>query len=279
MNAPATYTIQAIHLPSRIRLKSFAALYEEKPSFESSRELVYKQGEQSYLFIYNYGSIVFFNIHESLRPKIIEKLHLSQTQTPAPSSETISENFLVEQLPQLENNALHEIGFNKVRLKDLTDEKIKLICRVIAESTALDYFENAVEDLLIKSQKISNNLKETGKPLMSIDAMTRYIGICLSTKQDIIADFYIVDAPDETWEDQVLSKLYEDVKFLFEIETRYKVLEYKLKLIQEAVDVVADLLKFRRQTYLEVIIIALIAIEVLWLVIKVLVPSLANLPG
>ena len=50
---------------------------------------------------------------------------------------------------------------------------------------------------------------------------------------------------------------------MFEIETRYRVLEYKLKLIQESLEIIVDLSRGVRETMLEVTIIVLIAIEVI----------------
>jgi uncharacterized Rmd1/YagE family protein len=70
-------------------------------------------------------------------------------------------------------------------------------------------------------------------------------------------------SPDEVWEDQILDKLYNDLKRMFEIETRYRVLEYKLKLIQESVEIIVDLSKSMRETFLEITVIVLIAIELL----------------
>jgi len=53
-----------------------------------------------------------------------------------------------------------------------------------------------------------------------------------------------------------------------EIDTRYRALEYKIKIIQESVDVIVDLAKSKRETLLEMIIILLITFEIIISIIK-----------
>jgi uncharacterized Rmd1/YagE family protein len=85
----------------------------------------------------------------------------------------------------------------------------------------------------------------------------------LDLKQEIISNLYIVDSPDETWESVMLDKLHQELKLMFEIAIRYRALEYKIKIIQESVDVFVDFAKSRREALLEIIIILLISFEII----------------
>lgn len=265
--------IQAQHLATRLTLKTVAGLISEAPIVQTSFELVYEVRPNSFVFVYNFGAIVFFNVGEDarflfLRGILGEKGGLANIT---------SEDFVVEEVSDMSAGNTHETGFNKVRVINLNYDKIKLICGVIAESTALEYFELIVErELLSQTQTISRNLRNQGKTDLSMVEMSKFVGRCLSTRQEIVSELYIVDAPDETWESQELSRLYLDIKQLFEIETRYKVLEYKLKMVQETVDVVVEMLRFKKQSSFEIIIIVLIAVEVLWLFVNIFIPGLPH---
>jgi uncharacterized Rmd1/YagE family protein len=264
------YFIQAQHLSTRLSLKAVAGQISADPIVQTSYELVYEVGTNSFLFVYNFGALVFFNVPEDKRYLFLKNVLADRHVV----SNISSEDFTVEEVGELTANNTHETGFNKVRVLNLNYEKIKLVCGVLAESTALEYFEQIVErDLLTQTQKISRNLMNQGKTDLSMKEMSKFIGMCLYTNQEIISELYVVDAPDETWESQDLSKLYVDIKQLFEIETRYKVLEFKLKLIHETVDVVVEMLRFKKQTFFEVIITALIAVEVIWLFVRFFVPG------
>lgn len=254
-----SHVVKARHMSGRLRLKTIAASMGEATHSESTIELTYKFTENSYCFIFHFGSIVFVDVPEDVESKFMSRIHaIAGTPTT-----TVTEDFLVEEDRSLPADMFHDTGFNKVRVKNLTFPTLRLLVLVLAESAALDTYEGIAEELLNKSRRISRGLKETGRANLSMKEMVRFVGDCLNTKQEIIADLYIVDAPDETWEDQVLDRLYADMKRLFEVETRYKVLEFKLQLVHETVDVLVDMLRFRQQSVLELIIIILIAAELL----------------
>ncbi|MGE3974263.1 MAG: RMD1 family protein [Bdellovibrionales bacterium] len=261
-----TVKISAQHLSSRLRLKNIASGMNETALSESAIELVYKLGADSYVFIFHFGSLVFINVNEELMQSYINRIQVICGEY----NTTTIEDFIIEEDPNIAAGAFHDTGFNKVKIRKLTYPILRLVTLVIAESAALDYFESITEILLSKSRRISANLKQTGRTAMNMKSMVMFVGECLTTKQDIITDLYVVDAPDETWDNQEYDRLYADIKKMFEIETRYRVLEFKLKLVQETVEVIVDFLRFRRQTVMEMIIIGLIAVEVAWLIFQLL---------
>lgn len=252
-----TYNINAFHLTEKIKLKDLSSSLDLQPLYLTVWEAVFRFSDESYFFIYNFGSIVFFNVPEETQKVILEKS--KKVNLPERPGYTTTDTFSVD----VSGEDKHEVGFNKAVIKDLTYQKIRLICMVIAESAALEYFELIVDDLLERTHVISDSLRTKGRLIKESKQLIKFIGFCLTTKQEIIANLYVVDAPDEVWEDQVLDRLYGELKRMFEIETRYRVLEYKLKLIQESMEIIVDLSKSFRATMLELIIIGLIAFEVL----------------
>ena len=252
-----TYSVNAFHLTEKLKLKDIASVVDLQPLLLSVWEAAFKISDESYLFIYNFGSVVFFNVGEDQQKVILDKVKKGNIlNQPA---YTTSDTFSVE----VTGEDKHEVGFNKAVIHSLSYQKGRLISMVVAESTALEYFELIVDDLLERTHKISDTLRTEGRLLKETKPLIKFIGFCLTTKQEIIANLYVVDAPDEVWEDQILDKLYNDLKRMFEIETRYRVLEYKLKLIQESLEIIVDLSKGVRETMLEVTIVVLIAIELL----------------
>ncbi|MCC6277311.1 MAG: RMD1 family protein [Oligoflexia bacterium] len=228
-----------------------------QPVSISAREAVYKISDESYVFLFNFGSVVFFNVPDNRQKEMLERAR--KVNAPESIAYTTADEFTLE----ITGEDRVEVGFNKVALKELTFEKVRLISMVLAESAALEYFELIVDDLLERTRQITDTLRKKGRLIRNTTQLIKFIGFCLTTKQDIIANLYVVDAPDEVWEDQSLDKLYDEFKRMFEIETRYRVLEYKIKLIQEGLEILVDLSKSERDTILEMIIIALIAIDIL----------------
>jgi hypothetical protein len=139
---------------------------------------------------------------------------------------------------------------------------------LLAESTALEYYEILIENLLVRINSFSKTLRRQGRMLESTEDLIKFIGLCMDTKQEIISNLYIVDSPDETWESVELDKMHQELKAMMEIDLRYRGLEYKTKIIQESIEVIVDLSKSKRETLLEMIVILLITFEIIISIVK-----------
>lgn len=269
---PSLYRIRAIHIAEKLKLKDLRERFSHPCTEFSNYEMVIKVSEESYFFLYNYGSVVFFNVPEEIQEKEISRL--SEYRVPSELG-ALSDVFLLEvqdtlAIPpsQTSQGGAHRVYFDRVLVKQLSFAVIKIVSMLLAESTALEYYENLIENLLLKTNTFSKTLRRKGKMLESSEDLIKFIGLCLDTKQEIISNLYIVDSPDETWENVELDRLHQDLKVMMEIDTRYRALEYKIKIIQEGVDVIVDLSKSRRETLLEMVIILLISFEIVLSIIK-----------
>ena len=56
---------------------------------------------------------------------------------------------------------------------------------------------------------------------------------------------------------------------MFELRERYKTLDYKLRMIQENLELISDLLQNRNANSLEIAIIVLIAVEIVLYVMQI----------
>jgi uncharacterized Rmd1/YagE family protein len=247
-------TFRAYHLTEGLKLTSVLNLFPDKPFRASGTELVYRFGKDQFLIIYNFGSMVCFNLDAHREDQALTVLR----QFVAPRDEIVtSEEFVLEIGPRL------NVEFRRVILDKPTFEKIQIISLVLAQSTALEYFENLANQALQQSGTISEVLEKQGKIGKKDSELVRFIGVCLNVKQKVISSTYLLDSPEPTWENQVLEQLYVQMADMFELRERYRTLEYKLKIVQETVEIIAELSRSRSVWYLEMTIVVLIAIEVI----------------
>jgi len=251
------YELKAVHIAEKFRLKDLKNKFARFIIEFSNYEMVVRYCENSYVYLYNYGVVVFFNVDSALQEKVFNLLQESGILA-EPMRISDSFHFEVD-----EKITTHRVYFDRVVVPHFTEKIAEIVGMMLAESTALDYYEAIVEDLLIKINRLSKILKDKGKMLRTTEDLIQFIGLCLDMKQEIISSLYIVDSPDEIWEDMELNKLHRDLKSMFEIGTRYRGLEYKIKIIQESINVIVDLSKSKRETILEVTIILLIAFELI----------------
>jgi uncharacterized Rmd1/YagE family protein len=232
--------------------------------------MVIRYAHDSYFFIYNYGSVVFFNVPEDIQER--ELSALQEYRVPNEQGSAASDVFLLERQESapapVGQSSGTKVYFDRVLVSSLSYETIKIVCMLLAESTALEYYEILIENLLLKTNTFSKTLRRQGRMLESTEDLIKFIGLCMDTKQEIISNLYIVDSPDETWESVELDKMHQDLKSMMEIDIRYRALEYKIKIIQESVDVIVDLSKSKRETLLEMIIILLITFEIIISIVK-----------
>ncbi|HPM41687.1 MAG TPA: RMD1 family protein, partial [bacterium] len=213
------YFFHAYHLAETLKLKEIDRLFDGQAKVRSASRLVFEEGEDRSFFIYRFGSVVFFNVEPERQTAIIERIKGvigQRAETP-----TIEE-FVVEVRPDEKSR----VGFEKAVLGRLTFERIDLLALILAQSTALEYFEIKVDDLVRRAGEIGRSLKVKGRLVMRVGEIKRFIGRCISAKQDLVASLYLLDKPDETWNDESLDALYREAREMFELRDRYKTLDY-----------------------------------------------------
>lgn len=258
------YLFHAYHLTDTLRLKDINRLFGGTAKTQSATKLVYQEDAESYFFIFRFGSVIFFNIDPTRQTAIIERIKMLIGQKP---DMLTSDEFAVE----VKANEKCSVGFERATLDKLNIERIELLALILAQSTALEYFENRVEDLIRRTADIGQILQQRGRLVRSSRELKKFIGYCITTKRDIVSSLYILDKPDETWNDQLLDSLYREAAEMFELKDRYKTLDYKLKMTQENLGLISELLQYRNANFLEWAIIILIAFEIVLFVFQLFV--------
>lgn len=82
-------------------------------------------------------------------------------------------------------------------------------------------------------------------------------------KNRIAQNLYIFDSPPETWDDENLNKIYNDLKRTFDLQERFRNIEEGLTIVKDNLELFRDLLQYRNSYRLELVVIILILVEVL----------------
>ncbi|MGZ3687075.1 MAG: RMD1 family protein [Bdellovibrionota bacterium] len=270
VTSPASpYRIKAIHVAEKLKLINLRERFTRPPVEFSNYMMVVKYSEDSFLFVYNYGSVVFFNVPEEMQERELSAIQEYRIPSDAGRATDVFQLEVQDLMAGAGTpSPLAKVFFDRIVISTLSFQVIKITCMLLAESTALEYYEVLIENLLEKTNVFSKKLQRQGRMLESTEDLIKFIGLCLDTKQEIISNLYIVDSPDETWENVELDKMHQELKAMMDVDVRYRALEYKIKIIQESVDVIVDLSKSKRETQLEMIIILLITFEIIISIIK-----------
>lgn len=243
LSFPLVFRLHAYHLAEALKLKEVAKLFDLKPLQLNPTKLVYELGTDSYCLLYNFGSVVFFNVAEEVQQTTLNRLKEAVQGDAAPVT---SDEFLFE----VERRAKNTVTFDKVMVDKRSREKIEIIALVLAQSTALEYFEYKVEDILNRIETVRGKKIE------------QFIGMVMATKQKLIATLSLLEKPEETWENKILDDLHREATLMFELKDRFRALDYKLKMIQENLELLASLSMNRQMLILEAAIVALFVIDI-----------------
>lgn len=248
------FSVEAINLYDSINIKAIRSAMAGKVLNSSPQELQLQYGDNSYCFIYRFGCVVFFNVSNELRSSELGKLK-SILGSPV-------ENPTIETFQVVQYDGPPNVEFESVKLKKLSMDQLRIICVTVGQSAALEYFELEADRTLHETSRIMSALAQGARlGVVKTRKLTRIIGATASARQHIINNIAILDPPDETWKSKELEKLFREVQENFDIDMRFRILDRKLSLVQDNIEILADLSNSQRNTILEALIVILIVIE------------------
>ena len=246
--------VTAFQIADSIDIKRFRKEYTGTESYANNFEVFYGNSDGQFLYVQGYGVVVFSGYDEIQISENIDYLKQFVKNT---LPEKLREDFSISE------NRDHDIfGYNEIQVTRLEPEVMRIIMMYVGESVALDYFNQQAEQLLDETNKYTLQLELKGDLKLSAHNLRRFIGKTLNMKNRIADSLYIIDSPEETWENEYLSKIAGGLQNIFDIRMRHKEVDFKLQTIRDNLDLFKDLLQHRRSNQLEIIIIALILVEV-----------------
>jgi uncharacterized Rmd1/YagE family protein len=85
----------------------------------------------------------------------------------------------------------------------------------------------------------------------------------ITTRNEVLSRLHLLDKPDEAWEDPAMDRIYDDLRAEFDLVDRYGALEFKLRSIQETLELLVEVARDRRLLMLELAVVFLILLELI----------------
>ena len=251
--------VVSYQIADSIDVKSFRAAFKETIYHYDADELFYKTEPDAYVYVFKYGVVCFLHYEEAAIDAFLHRI--------APYCKNLFEQKLSEEFQVETNAAENKFGYNKIEIVNADIETLRLIMLNVSQSVALDYYSEQTNLLLEETNYHTQSLERRGKLDLSGVYLKKYIGKTLNLKNRIADNLYIFDSPPETWEDEHLNRIDLGLKRTFDLQDRYRDIREGLEIIKENLELFKDLLQYRNSTFLEWIIIILVALEVINLLI------------
>jgi uncharacterized Rmd1/YagE family protein len=208
-----------------------------------------------YALIYDFGAVVFVGVDAEERDRVVAAIGQRLTGEPHPP---LTEDFLIED----KAGPSFEVRFDRVLVPELTLDVVEIVALVLAQSVAMDYYNHDVYEIEQVTDRIAAELRSAGRIPGRIRELTQFIGLCIATRNDVISTLALFDKPDSTWENEQLDRLWNGLYRTLELDDRYRVLEAKLRMFQDNLEVLVDLARQRSTLTLEAVVVVLILLEI-----------------
>ncbi len=149
-----------------------------------------------------------------------------------------------------------------IQVRAMSPERLLVISDVLAKSVVLAHDERRVAEVFEVIEPFARELATRGKARLNRTGILRLIGNALLVQHRVSGRVAITEKPDALWDRPDLERLYARLEDEYELQERVDTLNRKLAVIAETATTLADIIDTQRSLRLELIIVALIALEI-----------------
>ena len=248
-----SFTVVAFHVGKNISIRETRKLFDYDLIKREASFLLYEVSVNSYVYIKDYGSIVFYNCSNSLKHQFLTSIL---------ENENYSVEYFNREEFQVYKSENLEVDFNDVYLNNFDIDFLHIIMLNLAQSVALEAYVEKTSSLYESTLVYTKQLEFKGRINLSKIRMRKFIGKTLNIKNTITEELFVFDTSNLAWSNENLSLLDTKLKEELDIEKRFKGLHLSLDTIKENLDLFNELSQHKYSSMLEWIIIILILFEV-----------------
>lgn len=243
------------HLGERLDLQDWIERIGHEP-LKSDSTFAFFQLKDSYIYVKHYGVVVFVNCTEDIKGLVVP---MAKTDT-----RFYREKYTINVNP---DEKIH-VNMDEIRIPEVSDDLIHIISLNIAQSLALNHYQNEVDKFLTKTHEIVDRLEKSGRVNKTRRELAKFIGEIMNLRNRMADNLYIFEAPPFAWKEKQLTEVDELLNNELDIENRYKSIQHSLNVVNENYSFFIELLQHKHSSLLEWIIIILILFEVVHILLK-----------
>jgi uncharacterized Rmd1/YagE family protein len=252
--APILHQFHAIAFEENFSLRQLSPVFPQARI--GARELYSPIEPDGGMYIYPFGALVTYDVAVERREAELTRLRQA---IPKLTAKVVREEYTVSEDPAF----LTGISDGMLRVDRLTLGRAGIVALTVAQSAAMEYYEQIVESLFTRTSSFVDVLERRGTVPFRTRPLHRFIGEAITTRNEVLSILHLLDKPDETWEDPAMDRIYDDLRAEFDLVDRYRALEFKLRSIQEALELLVEVARDRRLLILELAVVFLILLELI----------------
>ncbi|KAH6900895.1 hypothetical protein BKA70DRAFT_1388749 [Coprinopsis sp. MPI-PUGE-AT-0042] len=221
------------------------------------------------IFLFPYGTVVIWGMTEPQEKRFLSSIRRFEIGKLA-SDEIEKEdlNYYYANYSRIYNDV--------ITLRKGSSYMTKLsLSHALSQSVKISLFEELISSTIEETKDIPEIISETGKIGMPHKEIMQQIGQLFLLRTNINSVGSVLDSPEVFWSFPDLQPLYDAARSYLEIPQRINLLNTRVEVLQDMLQLLKESVSSRHAERLEQIVIVLIALEIVLGVITILVDLMA----
>lgn len=221
------------------------------------------------VFVFSYGTVVIWGMTETQERRFLSSIRRFEVDRLAPEDIEMEDlNYYYANYSRIYNDV--------ITLRKGSGYMTKLsLSHALSQSVKISLFEALISSKIEDTKDIPEILSETGKIAMPHKEIMRKTGELFILRTNINSVGSVLDSPEVFWSYPDLQPLYEAARSYLEMPQRLELLNTRLEVLQDMLQLLKESSSSRHAERLEQIVIALIGIEIVLGIITILVDLMA----
>ncbi|MDU0353518.1 RMD1 family protein [Paraglaciecola aquimarina] len=251
----ANSTVEIMLLGNEITLSTLKQKIASIYFVKQYRDALSVSTPKGHLFVFDYGVVIAWGMSVAKKQQLLEIIEGSIQQKAAQVVDECFE-FKVEEYQSV------KMIDDQLTIPDGSTLTLLAVSHGLTQSATLESFERTAENTIKNNAYLSQALAKTGKMPLGRNKLSMLRGDLFSIKSDILLHFNLLDTPEFFWEYPEQEQKYLTVSKYLDLKPRVELLTMKLGTINELYEMLAAEQHHKHSSFLEWIIIILIAVEI-----------------
>jgi len=209
------------------------------------------------IFLMEYGTVVIWGMTLAEEKRLLRELKRFEVEKLAPEDiESEDLNWYLADYSRIYNDV--------ITLRRGSSYMTKLsLSHALAQSTKISFFEGVIDNTIDSTKDIPQSIAESGKIGMPPAEIMKQIGHLFILRMNIHLVGSIVDSPEIFWSQPDLEPLYSAARSYLEIPQRIDLLNARVEVLQDMLQLLKDQVTSSHSEWLEIIVIVLIVLEII----------------
>ena len=190
------------------------------------------------IFLHTFGTVVFHNVPPDRREMELARPGATRQGT---TPKIIRDEYVVIE----DGNSVIGHSSGSLTVDRMTSERAGIAALTVAQSAAMEYWENIVERLYSRTGGLADRPENRGTVPLRFRPLHRFIGEAIGARNEVLSVLNLLDKPDAIRDDPAMDQIHRELKAEFDLETRYRPLETQLPAVQDALELVLDVARDR----------------------------------